>query len=451
MYLKSLVAVAIAFLVSGCGSAYVASDINDVAGVEEIEVVDISAFVVRQANNAPYAPQDLPDAFSLIASGSTPPRAPRLPDQVFDPEARPGATVLRAPPVVNPEPYRIGVGDVLILATPRGQSTVEELAGLVAAQNQRQGYTVQDDGMISVPSIGRIMVGGMTLDAAEDAIFQRLIDARIDPTFSLEIAEFNSQRVSVGGAVGSPGVVPITIQSVTLDEVLAQRGGVNARDADYTVIRIYRDGTLYQIPLNDFYAENSLRRLRMLSGDSVFVDTDYDLDLAQAFFQEQIARANYNRSVRAAAISELQAEISIRRGALQETRSNFQARLDLGAESREHVYIMGEVPNPGRFALPYENVAVLADVLLDAGGVQQSTGNPGQIYVMRAPYEDGTTLRRVTAYRLDGRNAANMVLATRFEMRPGDVVFVAAQPIARWNRFISLALPTLNLGNRLNN
>jgi polysaccharide export outer membrane protein len=49
----------------------------------------------------------------------------------------------------------------------------------------------------------------------------------------------------------------------------------------------------------------------------------------------------------------------------------------------------------------------------------------------------------VTAYHLDARNAVNLVLATRFEMRPNDIVFVEEQPITKWNRALQQAFPTL--------
>ena len=61
---------------------------------------------------------------------------------------------------------------------------------------------------------------------------------------------------------------------------------------------------------------------------------------------------------------------------------------------------------------------------------------------MRAQ-ESSSYASSVTAYRLDGRNAANLVLATQLELRPGDVVFVAEQPVTRWNRVITQITPTV--------
>lgn len=428
---------------SACGSAYVSPDVIQ----DGVQVVELSPAVVAHANRSAYQPQALPEAFSRIAGGGSGARgAARLPDPIFDAQSRPGALELRVPPAANPGSYRIGTGDVLLLATPRGEGTASELAGLVAAQNQRQGYTVQDDGDIAIPDVGRISVGDMTLAEAEDAIFERLIAARIDPSFSLEVAEFNSQRVSIGGAVRNPGVVPVGITPVYLDQVLAQAGGLDNSADDFAVIRIYRDGRLYQIPSQDLYSDQGLQRIRLVDGDSLFVDTAYDFEQAQAYFEEVIARASYTQAARANAINELQTEVSIRRGALDESRQNFRDRVEFGAEGGEFVYIAGEVTTPGRFELPFENRAVLADALFDAGGWSESTGNPAQIYLMRAQ-ESSAYANTVTAYRLDGSNAANLVLATRLELRPGDVVFVAEQPVTRWSRVINQITPTvINLG-----
>ena len=103
-------------------------------------------------------------------------------------------------------PYIIGVGDVIILATQSGADTVEHLSSLLAAQNRCQSYTVQDDGAIAVPDMGRIELAGLTIDAAKAAVFERLVEARIMPSFSLKIANFNSKPFRPpGSAKPAPG------------------------------------------------------------------------------------------------------------------------------------------------------------------------------------------------------------------------------------------------------
>jgi polysaccharide biosynthesis/export protein len=319
---------------------------------------------------------------------------------------------------------------------------VAELSGLLAAQNRRQGYTVQDDGAVSIPDVGRVQLAELTLEEAEALLFQRLVERQLDPTFSLEIAEFNSQSVSVGGAVNSPKVVPVTLIPLSLGQALTKVGGVDVADPQFASIRLYRDGTLYQIPLAQFRDRADLQNIRLIDGDSLFVDTEYELAKAQAYFQEQITIAQYRQQGRIQALNELNSEIGLRRAALAEARSNYQARMALDAVARDYAYLTGEVSNPGRFALPFGRTATLADALYADGGFSVKTGNPSQIYVLRAA-GNGTAIGDITAWQLDASNAVNFLVATRMEMRPNDVVFVAEQPVTRWNRVVQQIVPSL--------
>lgn len=422
-------------------SSYVVPGADDGTNVR---VVPMTAETVVQANKAPFTPQTLPAVFSVTAgNGSGLRSGGQLPSPTFEEESRPPNMELRIPPTPNPGPYAIGIGDVVLLSTPTSSSSVAELSGLLAAQNSREGYTVQDDGAINIPNVGRVRIAGMTIEDAEAELFQRLVENQIDPMFSLEIAEFNSRRISIGGAVANPTIVPVGLSPLYLDEALAAAGGITVEDQDFASVRLYRDGTLYQIPLMELYSQTGLLRTRLVDGDAIFVDTDFYLDRAAAYFEQQIALVNARQSTRAAALDNLESEIDIRRNQLDEQRTNFQTRVDLGADDREYVYLLGELRRQTRFPLPYENRAHLADALLaESSGIQPESGDVSQIYVLRAsdnPREFGA----VTAWHLDARNAANFALMARFELRPDDIVFIAQQPITRWNRAISQLLPSV--------
>ena len=417
---------------SGCGSAYISPEVSQTDADVPVRVASMTAQSVLIANRATaYAPRQLPAAFDQTAGfGSGLRGAGAIPDTVFEQQNRPTTLETRVPPAVQPIPYTIGVGDVLVLATPSGRSTVEELSGLLAAQNRRQGYTVQDDGQIAIP------------EEAESVVFGALVENQIEPSFSLEVAEFNSKRVSIGGAVRTPAVVPMRLTPLYLEEALAQAGGITAEDQDFVSIRIYRDGTLYQIPLRELYSNRSLQRIALIDGDSIFVDTEYELARAQAYFEEQIQVAEFRQNARRQALAELESEIAIRRGALNERRQNFRDRVDLGAVQRDYVYLSGEVGQQGRYPLPFETRATLADALFENEGIPTETANVSQIYVLRAS-ADPRDFNAVTAWHLDGSNAVNMILATQFELRPNDVIFVAEQPITRWGRVIQQFTPSL--------
>ncbi|MEL6840721.1 MAG: hypothetical protein AAFP85_15635, partial [Pseudomonadota bacterium] len=109
---------------------------------------------------------------------------------------------------------------------------------------------------------------------------------------------------------------------------------------------------------------------------------------------------------------------------------------------RDYVYLAGEVNTPARFVLPPERKASLADALFSEGGFSSQTANPSQIYVLRGS-QDPREFSAVTAFHLDASNAANLMLATRLEMRPNDVVFIAEQPITKWNRVVQQLVPSL--------
>ncbi|WP_175581750.1 polysaccharide biosynthesis/export family protein [Pseudooceanicola sp. HF7] len=433
------------FTLTGCGVIYHSPSVNSVSrGDSKVRVIPMTAQNIMVANRASYHPKTLPAIFSQTAGTGRGMRGVGAgPEPALDQLTRPVGLETRIPPAVQPGPYRIGVGDVVLLATPQTGNTVEQLSGLLAAQNSRQGYTVQDDGAIAIPNVGRVNVSGMTLEEAEATLFQRLVENQIDPTFSLEIAEFHSKRVSVGGAVANPTVVPVTLTPRYLDEVLTAAGGVTTTDLDYASIRIYRDGTLYQIPLTELYSNASLQRIQLVDGDSVFVDTTYDLDLAQAYFTEQIRLAEYRQDARVSALNELTAEVNLRRANLDEARENYMTRLDLDSVDRDYVYLSGEVKTQSRYALPFDKVASLADALYDNGaGVPTRTGDVSQIYVLRGS-DDPREFSAITAWRLDARNATNLIMATRFELRPNDIIFVAEQPVTKWNRVVDQIVPSL--------
>lgn len=440
MRLGRAIAVAMLPVLAGCGIIYQSARVPGSA--DDVTVLRLTAPVVASANADPYVPRALPAVFSQVADA-----APEIaldgatvPPATLERPVRPGELALIPPPPAPNGPYMIGIGDVVLLATTAAGNTVEELSGLLAAENRRQGYTVQDDGAIAIPDVGRVDLAGLTIEEAEDAVFRALVSAQIEPAFSLEVTGFNSRRVPVGGAVTRPAVVPITITELTLAEALAAAGGVAATAPEFVLIRIYRDGTLYQIPLEDYLARPELQDIRLVDGDSVFVGLEYDLSRAEAFFSEQIRLSTLRATARSQALAELRTAVELRRGALQEERTNFQAALAVDGVERDYVYLTGEVTVPSRFPLPFEQQATLNDALFGgAGGIAQATGNPAHIYVLRDRDGDGD----VTAFRLDGRNAANLTLASRFEMRPGDVVFVAEQAVTRWNRVVAQITPAL--------
>jgi polysaccharide export outer membrane protein len=80
----------------------------------------------------------------------------------------------------------------------------------------------------------------------------------------------------------------------------------------------------------------------------------------------------------------------------------------------------------------------LARALAEAGGIEQLTSDAHSIYVLRAGRGDNA----VDVFHLDSRNPVALVMADRFELQPRDIVYVDAGTLVRWNRVVSLILPT---------
>lgn len=444
---------------AGCGVVYTAPSVHEggvfgtALGTDlEVRVVRLTHETAQAANLEPYVPPRLPAAFradavaSMAELGFEVPDLPPLPSPTARALSRPEVRRGELPPQGAPEPYHIGVGDVLMLAL-RDVATLEELPGLITAQSRRQGYVVQDDGSIGIPSAGRVRVADLTLQDAEAAIFEALVAAGIDPAFSLEIQEFNSQRVSVGGLVGAPTLVPITVQTLDLDEAIQLAGGLRTEDPSVSVIRLFRKGTIYEIPVERYIDDPAARDLILRDGDSVFVDTEYREAEAQRYFEEQL-------SLRGEAVRSIDYEIQIEQlreqrearaqQRLVDERNVFKDRLELGAVQRPMAYRAGEVRRPGRFPLPFEGTASLADALFDEQGIDIQTGDYGEIYLLRWP-ADSEKFGSVTAYHLNAANAVNLAVAAQLELRPNDVVFVSEQAITSWNRVFSQILPQIFL------
>ncbi len=444
---------------TGCGVIYTAPGVND--GIPfgtaydtdyDVEVVRLTYESAAAANLKPYVPARLPLAFqpgasASAATGVRTPRMPALPAATARPTARPGFVPDEFPPLTEPEAYRIGVADVLLLSV-NSFATLENLPGLISAQSKRQGYIVQDDGAIAIPDAGRIRVANMTLRDAEAEIFQALVAAGIDPSFSLEIAEFNSQRVSVGGMVGAPQLVPLTLKPLYLHEAVGLAGGITADDPSVTKIQLLRDGKIYQIGLERFLSDPAARRVALRDRDSIYVGSEYREAEAQRYFEEQL-------QLRQGLMQSTQFQIELEQlvaqrdataqQALADQRALFKDRLELGAVERHYAYRAGEVRRPGRVPLPFERSMSLADVLFEDGGINIHFGDYAEIYVLRAesdPQRNGG----LTAFHLDAENAVNLAVATRLEIRPNDVVFVAEQPITSWNRAFSQIVPQIFVG-----
>ena len=104
-------------------------------------------------------------------------------------------------------------------------------------------YNVEHDGLVKLPLLGRVPVGGMTLREAELAL-----EAQYEKYYNKPFVQMNivNRRVVVfPGGGGDAQVVPLENNATTLLEVLGLAGGLNVR-GDARQVKLFRlrpDGT----------------------------------------------------------------------------------------------------------------------------------------------------------------------------------------------------------------
>jgi polysaccharide export outer membrane protein len=98
------------------------------------------------------------------------------------------------------------------------------------------------------------------------------------------------------------------------------------------------------------------------------------------------------------------------------------------------VFVSGEVVTPKALTM-HNGRLTLNEALGETGGISPLSGDARQIYVVRK------TPERTRVFQLDARLTGSLAMAESFELRPKDVVYVAASPLANWNRQISLLFP----------
>lgn len=110
--------------------------------------------------------------------------------------------------------YRLGPMDVLEVAVYQ----LEEL---------NRSVRVNSKGMISLPLLGPIRAAGKTVPELESEIASLLEkDYLQNPQVTLYVKEFTSQRITVEGAVKSPGIFPLSGRTSLLQAIVIA-GGVN--------------------------------------------------------------------------------------------------------------------------------------------------------------------------------------------------------------------------------
>lgn len=103
---------------------------------------------------------------------------------------------------------------------------------------------VGETGEITYPLLGRVQVGGLTIDAAEKQIAKGLRDGGFvpQPQVNIILSQILGNRVAVLGMVNRAGRVPIETYNTRITDILAMSGGIGPGGDDVIILIGTREG-----------------------------------------------------------------------------------------------------------------------------------------------------------------------------------------------------------------
>jgi len=143
-------------------------------------------------------------------------------------------------------------------------------------------YRVEADGFITFPLINRVGASGLTPAELQDRLRTMLANGYLkNPTVRVEIEQYKSQYVIVGGEVRTPGKIPMT-GTMTLPEALAAAGSPTAAASTEVIVTHAKkpnpDGTIAEkdpeslhVNLKQLQLGVAGQDIMLQDGDTIFV------------------------------------------------------------------------------------------------------------------------------------------------------------------------------------
>jgi polysaccharide biosynthesis/export protein len=291
----------------------------------------------------------------------------------------------------------VGVGDVLNIsifeAAPGGLFTPGQAAGARPGNFvDLPAQAVDQKGSIYVPYAGEIPAAARTIPDIQQAIVARLRNRAIEPQVVVSLNQQHSSVVSVLGDVNTPGVLALNSVGERLLALIARAGGPKF-EAIESYVTLQRDGKRVKVLLSRV-VHDPRENIFIRPNDVIFLTRESPSFTALGALNQNIFGTNTE--------------------------------------------------------IPFDvETLTLAQAMGKSGGLNDQQSDPSEIYVYR--HEDRRfleklgvdttkfTLDRVpTIYHVNLRDPAGMLLASAFQMKIKDVMYVANAKVVDYYKLLTL-------------
>ena len=300
-----------------------------------------------------------------------------------------------------PKGITFGVNDVLavtIFEAAAGGLFIPSEAGVrpgnfVSIPNQ----PIDTDGNITIPYAGKIRAGGRTPVQVQDEIVNALKNRAIEPQAIVSIVNQNSSLITVLGDVGTPSRFPANYNAEHLLDTIARAGGPKGNAWDGWVM-LERDKKRDIVPFGALLYEPAENNIWTHPNDTIYIYSEPQTFIA-----------------------------------------------------------FGATGSQGQFNFAAWRIS-LAEAVAKAGGLNDQNAEPGYVFLYRGEERNvaqqlGIDISKYAGpiipvvYNVNFRDPAGYFLATRFQMRNKDVLYISnttSVQAAKAMNFFNLVLTTAN-------
>jgi polysaccharide export outer membrane protein len=311
----------------------------------------------------------------------------------------------------RPKPTQVvGVGDILNIsifeAAPGGLFTPATAAGARPGNFvDLPPQAVDQKGSIYVPYAGEIPTAGRTIPEIQQAVVARLKNRAIEPQVVISLNQQHSSVVSVLGDVNTPGVLALNSVGERLLALIARAGGPKF-EAIESYVTLQRDGKRVRVLLSRV-VHDPRENVFVRPNDVIFITHE------------------------APSFTAL--------GALNQNIFGFNTEIPFDVET-----------------------LTLTQALGKAAGLADQQSDPSAVYVYR--FESRSFLQKLgvdtkrftfdsipTIYHINLRDPSGLLLASGFQMRTKDVVYIANAKVVDYYKFLTLLNNTANTVTTVSN